>query len=185
MAEENTAAITPAADTPNDPTATPQTGAQQEPPTDPLAALCVLARLHQTAADPATLAHQIGLQPHEQASTQDLLRAAKHLGLRAKLSRTSVDRLPLSPLPALALLRGADGAVRTVVLAQCDGHKVLLQAPGGHPVIESMEVFAAQWTGELILVTSRVSLVGELARSTSRGSFPVSSSTAGFWVRCC
>ena len=134
-----------------------------------LAALCVLARFHQIAADPATLAHQLGLQPSETTSTEDLLRAAKHLGLKAKLSRTTTDRLPLSPLPALAQLRSPDGDMRTVVLAQCDGQRVLLQDPAAagataRPVIESMEAFAAQWTGELILVTSRASLAGDLAK---------------------
>ena len=134
-----------------------------------LAALCVIARFHQVAADPATLAHQLGLQPSDAASVDDQLRAAKHLGLKAKRSRTTIDRLPLSPLPALALLRGDDGTVRTVVLAQCDGQRVLLQDPaasgaGARPVIESMEAFAAQWTGELILITSRASLAGELAK---------------------
>ena len=134
-----------------------------------LAALCVLARFHQIAADPATLAHQLGLQPSETTSTEDLLRAAKHLGLKAKLSRTTTDRRPLSPLPALAQLRSPDGDMRTVVLAQCDGQRVLLQDPAAagataRPVIESMEAFAAQWTGELMLVTSRASLAGDLAK---------------------
>ena len=133
------------------------------------AALCVIARFHQIPADPATLAHQLGLQPSQAASTDDVLRAAKHLGLKAKLSRTTVARLPLSPLPALAQLRSDDGSVRTVVLAQCDGQRVLVQDPaaagaGARPVIESMEAFAAQWTGELILITSRASLAGDLAK---------------------
>ena len=97
--------------------------------TSALAALCTLARLHQIAADPATLAHQLGLQPSQSASTQDLLRAAKHVGLQAKLSRTTLERLPLSSLPALALLRSDNGEVRSVVLAQCDGQRVLLQDP--------------------------------------------------------
>ncbi|MBB6564114.1 subfamily B ATP-binding cassette protein HlyB/CyaB [Acidovorax soli] len=134
-----------------------------------LSALCVIARLHQVAADPATLAHQLGLQPSDAVTPNDLLQAAKHLGLKAKRSRTSSDRLPLSPLPALALMRGEDGGLRTVVLAQCDGQRVLLQDPGAagagsRPVIESMEAFAAQWIGELILITSRASLAGELAK---------------------
>ena len=134
-----------------------------------LAALCVIARFHQVPADPATLAHQLGLQPSNAASVDDQLRAAKHLGLKAKRSHTSIDRLPLCPLPALALLRADDGTVRTVVLAQCDGQRVLLQDPaasgaGARPVIESLDTFAAQWSGELILVTSRASLAGELAK---------------------
>ncbi|MCW8177421.1 type I secretion system permease/ATPase [Verminephrobacter aporrectodeae] len=155
--------------TPDAAPAAPQTGAQQDPAADSLTALCMVARLHQTAADPATLVHQIGLRPSEPASTEDLLRAAKHLGLRAKRSRTGADRLSLSPLPALALLRGPAGSARTVVLAQCDGQRVLLQDPsapaaGSQPVIEPLEVFAARWTGELILITSRASLAGELAK---------------------
>jgi len=134
-----------------------------------LSALCVLARYHQIPADPATLAHRLGLQPSQSASTDDVLRAAKHLGLKAKLSHTTLERLSLSPLPALALLRADDCSVRTVVLAQCDGQRVLLQDPGApgtgaRPIIESMEAFAAQWSGELILITSRASLAGELVK---------------------
>ena len=134
-----------------------------------LVALCVVARLHHIAADPATLAHQLGLQPSQPANTEDLLHAAKHLGLKAKLSRTTIERLSLSPLPALALMRSDDGGFRTVVLAQCDGQRVLIQDPaaagaGSRPIIESMEAFAAQWTGELILIASRAQLAGQLAR---------------------
>lgn len=47
----------------------------------PLQAQCTVAQFHQIAADPATLAHQLGLQPSEAITTGDLLRAAKHLGL--------------------------------------------------------------------------------------------------------
>lgn len=185
-----------------------------------LAALCAIARLHQTAADPATLAHQLGLSPTDALQPDDLLRAAKHLGLKAKLSRTTIERLALTPLPALALMRGADHSIRVVILAQCDGKRVLFQdfgklgsvgelgsdrnfsaqrseAPAGSafsrenlgsdpnlaaaiaapqaapqaaqampsgPSIEPIDVFASHWTGELILITSRASLAGELAK---------------------
>ena len=132
-----------------------------------LAALCAIARFHQIAADAANLAHQLGLSPSSQVSTQDLLRAAKHLGLKAKLSATTPDRLALTPLPALAQVRTPDGNTRTVILAQTDGQRVLLQdpsIPGGRPTIEGIEAFTQQWTGELILVTSRASLTGDLAK---------------------
>ncbi|MGP1691951.1 MAG: hypothetical protein ACTS6O_05535 [Giesbergeria sp.] len=72
-------------------------------------------------------------------------------------------------MPALALLRGEGGEMRTVVLAQCDGQRVLLQDPGAsgalaRPLIEPLDAFARQWTGELILIASRASLAGELAQ---------------------
>lgn len=144
------------------PSGTPSSGQASS-----LAALCLIARFHQVSADPAALAHQLGLSPSQPASSDDLLRAAKQLGLKAKLSRTTSERLQLTPLPAIAFLRNADGTQRTVILAQCDGQRVLYQDPASaqpRPVIEPMEVFAAAWTGELILVTSRASLAGELAK---------------------
>ncbi|BCO27526.1 toxin RTX-I translocation ATP-binding protein [Rhodoferax lithotrophicus] len=133
-----------------------------------LDALCAIARLHQTAADPATLAHQLGLSSSEPLTTPDLLQAAQHLGLKAKLSRSTPERLALIPLPALALMRSDDDSLRVVVLAQSDGKRVLLQdfAQGstGRPTIEPVEVFASQWTGQLILISSRASLAGALAK---------------------
>jgi len=133
----------------------------------PLLALCAIARFHQIAADAPTLAHQLGLQPSEAIGTNELLRAAKHIGLKAKLSSSTPERLQLTPLPALAAIRRADGSIGYVILAQCDGQRVLTQDPSAaaaRPTIEPIEVFAAQWTGDLILITSRASLVGELAK---------------------
>ena len=149
--------------------APPSSSAASTPQRSPLAALCVVARMHHIAADPEQLAHQLGWAPSHAPSVTDLLLAAKHLGLKAKRVGTSNERLHLTPLPALALLESEDGAPRVVVLAQCDGQRVLFQDPsgaiqGGRPVIEPLEVFAAQWRGELILITSRASLAGELAK---------------------
>jgi subfamily B ATP-binding cassette protein HlyB/CyaB len=143
------------------------------PASAPLSALCLIARLHHVAADPAHLAHQLGWPPSHEPSTDDLLLAAHHLGLKAKRSRSSADRLSLTPVPALALLNAGDDRAppRIVVLAQCDGQRVLFLDPAGgteaqpaQPTIEPLATFAGQWTGELILITSRASLAGELAR---------------------
>ncbi len=82
-----------------------------------LAALCAVARVHQVATDPATLAHQLGLTLSSIVTTEALLRAARQLGLKARLSRTTPERLVLTPLPALTQLRDPDGMVRTVT--QC------------------------------------------------------------------
>jgi len=142
-----------------------QVGARDE--RGSLTALCMIARLHHVAADPAHLAHQLGWPATHPIGVSELLLAAKHLGLKAKRSMGTTERLGLVPLPALAIVRG--DTERAVVLAQCDGQRVLLQDPsggarGGGPVIEPLHVFAAQWTGELILITSRASLAGALAK---------------------
>jgi subfamily B ATP-binding cassette protein HlyB/CyaB len=132
-----------------------------------LQALCTVARFHQIAADASLLAHQLGLTPSEPIATATLLHAAKQLGLKAKSSRTTPERLSLTPLPALAVLRNEDGTERFVILAQCDAQRVLLQDPAAEtarPVIEPLDVFAGHWTGELILITSRAALAGELAK---------------------
>ncbi len=139
-----------------------------------LQALCALARFHQVAADPATLAHQLGLTPNQTLTVNDLLLAAKHLGLKAKHSQSTVDRLGLLPLPALALMRTEDSTLHVVILAQSDGQRVLFQDVSGSasgsgsassaPTIQSAAEFAQAWSGELILITSRASLAGALAK---------------------
>jgi subfamily B ATP-binding cassette protein HlyB/CyaB len=134
-------------------------------------ALCIAARLHHIAAGPEHLAHALGMTGSQPIGVDDLLLAARHLGLKAKKSSSTTARLALLPLPALALMD--DG--RIVVLAQCDGKRVLLVDPGVErrdamprpsslPTIESVEAFAAGWTGRLILIASRASLAGALAK---------------------
>ncbi len=124
----------------------------------------MVARLHHVACDPDMLLHQMGRPGDEPAHPEDLLWAAKQLGLRAKHARTTADRLGMTPLPALAFTQG--GGI--VVLAQCDGQRVLLQSPdagsAAGPRIETIERFCEQWSGDLILITSRASLAGELAK---------------------
>ncbi len=102
---------------------------------------------------------------------QELLLAAQHIGLKAKMTNCTADRLHLQPLPALAIMRNAKydtDSLSYLLIAQCDGQRMLIQDPaapgGGRPTIEPIEVFNQQWTGQLILVTSRASLMGELAK---------------------
>ncbi|MEO5669226.1 MAG: type I secretion system permease/ATPase [Ramlibacter sp.] len=132
-----------------------------------LHALCVVAQIHQVAATPEALAHQLGMSAGQPAKVSDLLLAAQQLGLKAKLAQSTQERLALAPLPALALMKTDDGSLSVVVLCQCNGDRVLVQHPGergGRPTIESVDTFCAQWTGELILITSRASLAGQLAK---------------------
>lgn len=146
-------------------TGAPEIAASQQPceskqAGSALLALCMIARLHHVAAEPAQVAHQLGWPPSHCPQVDDLLLAAKHLGLKAKLTRTTAERLGLSPLPAVALMN--DG--RSLVLAQCDGHRVLVQEPGGRPTIEPISAFQSEWSGQLLLIASRASIAGALAK---------------------
>ncbi len=134
---------------------------------DPLLALCFVARVHQVAADPATLRHALGLSPSEPLSIDLFVAAARHIGLKAKVVRTTLARLPHLSLPALVVLRGGQAAenASVAVLARVDGERVLLHDPAkGRPVIEPVDTFARQWTGEVILIASRATLAAELSQ---------------------
>ncbi len=136
----------------------------RQPAIEALRALCTVARLHQVAGDPHNLAHQLGLSAAEALAAPDLTRAARYLGLQAKPSRPPPERLPLTPLPALARLRESG---RWVILARCDEARVLVQdiaGPQPAPTVLTREEFAKRWDGELVLVASRASLAGDLAR---------------------
>jgi ATP-binding cassette, subfamily B, bacterial HlyB/CyaB len=130
---------------------------------DPLRALCIAARLHHITAQPAALRHSLGLGASDPVTNDQILLAAKSMGLKAKLTTTSVERLATTPLPVLAL--GKDG--RWFVLAQFDGQRALVQHAGDEqtrPTIEPVAVLAEQWSGTVILLASQASLAGDLAK---------------------
>ncbi|MEC4890325.1 MAG: type I secretion system permease/ATPase [Nitrospira sp.] len=124
-------------------------------PTDTgLLCLLILARFYDLPADGAQLRHQFA-QSGQPLSDAELLRAAKHLGLKAGPLATRWDKLAGVPCPALAKRR--DG--RFVVLAKIDGEKVLIQDPvEARPLVLSREQFESAWSGELLLFTKRANL---------------------------
>jgi len=127
-----------------------------------LQSLLMMASFHGIAADERQLRHEFGAEPFE---TQTLLLACKRLGLSAKLVRQPPDRLAQAPLPAIAL----DNDGRAFIAARHDGsvanaHKILIQRPGEPPAVLPIDVFHATWSGELVLVTSKASFAGELAK---------------------
>lgn len=125
-----------------------------------LACLLVVARFHGIAADAEQLAH-LFQGPGKPFAASEILLAAKSLGLKAKLVESGVSRLRKLPLPAIAV----DRAGGFVVLARVDDERVLVHDPGeGRPQALSYADWEAQWSGKVILFTSRASLAGDLAR---------------------
>ena len=133
--------------------------AKREPDTG-LIGLVMLARFHNIAADADQLAHDFR-ESGKNLTVPQILLAAKQLGLKAKLVRTDLSRLPQTPLPAMAI--DSDG--HFFILARVDAEQVLIQDPRvERPQVLSTAEFTARWNGELILFTSRASLAGELAK---------------------
>lgn len=124
-----------------------------------LTALKIIAHFHGIAINGEDIAHQY---VHDHAMTvQDWLLAAKSLGLKAKLSKQKIDRLSLLALPALVWRE--DG--QHFVLAKIDGDRFLIQdLELGKPVILSKEEFSLRYSGQVILVASRASILGQLAK---------------------
>ena len=138
----------------------------EPPPAEPpeldsgLIGLVLLARYHNVATDPDQLAHRFAVSGRPFA-VDEILLAAKSLGLKARRVTTDVSRLDRTPLPALA--RDLDG--RFFVLGGLREDQVLIQEAGASgPKVLPLAEFSSRWNGELILFTSRASLAGELAR---------------------
>jgi subfamily B ATP-binding cassette protein HlyB/CyaB len=125
-----------------------------------LTCLVMLARFHQIAADSDQLAHQFKVSGDAFCKTEILL-AAKHLGLQAKPVKTPLDRLDRTPLPAMAV----DSTGGYFILARFDADKALIHDPRAErPQVVSRDELLARWNGELILFTSRASMIGEMAK---------------------
>ncbi|MBI2529284.1 MAG: type I secretion system permease/ATPase [Candidatus Rokubacteria bacterium] len=116
-----------------------------------LAGLLALARYLGVAADGEALRHRFG-RSAAPLSPPELVRAARHLGLRARTVRRRWARLAAAPLPAMALR--ADGG--WLVVARADRERALVQEPGAPAVaVWSRERFEAAWTGTVLLCARR------------------------------
>ncbi len=119
-----------------------------------LICLLILARFYDLPADGSQVRHQFA-QSGQVLSDTDLLRAAKHLGLKAGQLTTTWQKLQGLPLPIMA--KRTDG--RYVVLAKLEADKLLIQDPvEARPLILSREQFESAWSGQVLLFTKRANL---------------------------
>ncbi|MEC7118314.1 MAG: type I secretion system permease/ATPase [Pseudomonadota bacterium] len=140
---------------PNDPPA---------PPSDTgLICLVMLARLHGVAVDPAQIAHQY--RAGDSITEQELVLAARALGLHARALKPRRERLTRMPMPSMIQMQ--DG--KFAILAKIEEKDGILQAlihdpEQGRPKILSLSELLAQWNGRMILLNSKASLAQELGR---------------------
>lgn len=95
----------------------PRSSAASRPDTG-LLCLLLVARFHDVSIDGGQIQHQFGLSG-QTLTTNALVRAAKHVGLKSGCVATSWDDLATTPLPAIA--RQTDGT--HVVLAKVQGSR--------------------------------------------------------------
>jgi subfamily B ATP-binding cassette protein HlyB/CyaB len=125
-----------------------------------LTALVLIARLHGIAADAAQIRHQAGLRDPVFAP-DDLLRAALRLGLKARIASCTPERLQYLALPALMF----DSGGHHFILAKLGEDRALIQeGTATAPQIVPLEQVLARTTGRVLLIASRASIAGELAR---------------------
>ncbi len=128
--------------------------APQPIPDTGLLCLLMVARFHDLPVDGGQIQHQFG-QSGQVLSTHQLLRAAKHVGLKAGLATATWQELAATPLPAIAQRTDE----RYIVLAKVQDDKVLIQDPlEARPLIQSKDEFVATWSGGLLLCTKRAGL---------------------------
>jgi len=121
-----------------------------------LACLVMLARFHSVAASAEQLAHEYVAQG-QQFGKAEILLASRQLQLKSKSVRSKFDRLPQTPLPAIAC--ADDGSY--FIIARVDQDKILIHDPRAQrPQVLTADELKARWSGELILIRSQTSQAG-------------------------
>jgi ATP-binding cassette, subfamily B, bacterial HlyB/CyaB len=134
-------------------------GSVEASPIDPgLRALCGIAAYYRIGADPAGLQRELALGTRE-ADEFDLIRAAQHIGLRARLvTGARAQRIGKMPTPAIVRLRS--GALQVYAGRVPSGHCRLVD-PISHAVKEiSLDELAHESGGQALLVARRVGGAG-------------------------
>jgi subfamily B ATP-binding cassette protein HlyB/CyaB len=141
-----------------------QPGDSQQPDdqsTEPLdtgaACLVLLLRFFGMPGDSDSIRHQFG-QSGMPLKTDDIIRAARKLGLKARAVKSNWDRLRKTSLPAIG--RRQDGSY--IIIGQIAEDKILIQDPAiNRPLTLERDEFEEFWDGDAILLTRRAPLLGK------------------------
>lgn len=140
-------------------------GARTDNSADPgLVVLEMLLRLHRIDASPEHFIRR----GDSIAGIPEIIRRARTIGLKARVSKTTWRRLPALPLPGIACLR--DG--RFLLLGKANKSQVIVLAPDAdRPLLMSRADFEAVWDGRVVLVQRPGIVSRALSRSASDGKF--------------
>ncbi|MDX2159191.1 MAG: type I secretion system permease/ATPase [Hyphomicrobiaceae bacterium] len=118
-----------------------------------LLCLALIAGHYRISMDPQQVAHDLGLGTR-MSEGEDLVRAAKRIGLKARLlTGQKAMRLGTCPLPAIT--RATDGRFLVLLQRLADGRIRVGDPIARGQRIETADEIAAQWSGEIVLLTRR------------------------------
>jgi subfamily B ATP-binding cassette protein HlyB/CyaB len=128
-------------------------GARGTTTTDPgLLVLVGLLGFNGIGADVEQLRHRMGT---DRIGVPEMLRCARELGLKARSLKSRWQRLVLTPLPGIAVLR--DGSF--LLLGKAAEEGVIVLVPGeARPRLMTRAEFEEVWGGALVLMTRRSGL---------------------------
>jgi ATP-binding cassette, subfamily B, bacterial HlyB/CyaB len=127
--------------------------------------LALALHLLGVVADPARIQEEAGKSGA--LDVDDVLRAAARFPVKAKAVRSTIPRLCITPLPALAVLRSGGFAVIGKVT---DEHVLMQGMNDGAPRLLDLTAFQAEWSGRIILLAKRATL-SDTARRFNLGWF--------------
>ena len=123
-----------------------------------LAALALIAGYYRIAAEPAQMKHELAIVGRD-AKAEDLLRAAKRIGLKARVvANIGAARLALAPLPAIVGL--PDGGFAVVTAGAGKGRLRLVDVVKRAAQEGTADEIFAQTNGMAILVARRIGGAG-------------------------
>ena len=129
-------------------------------------ALATLLGMHRVSVDPKLLRHELGHS--DPVDTRDMLRLAKRQeGVRARAITIEFDRLSRVALPALAR-----GPAEWFIIGRASEDGVLIHRPGRGVESMTREALDEIWSGELILLTTRAGIAGQMSRFDIRWFIP-------------
>ncbi len=130
-----------------------------------LLSLLMIARHHGIAVEEARLQHEFGQQPF---TADVILRAAKRLGMTAKVVDQDPERLELSPMPAIGIDKEGQFFIAIKFgFEQGDKakRKMVIQRPGSAEAqVLDFEDFLHMWSGKLIFCISKATYLRELGK---------------------
>jgi len=119
--------------------------------------LCVVARFFNVPSHPAQLIREF-TPSHDNLVDANVIRAAKHIGLKAKQTTLNIDKLAECPLPALG--QHQEGHYFVIAKVMKEGQEFLIHdLATGKPEVLDKDALAELWTGQTILIAKRTGLV--------------------------